>query len=168
MQLGIRSKDKGSHFSVLLQGFKRYWCRLHRETDLHPQQLVLYETSQNDDENFGKAAHFIPLDDVFKVTTEDEKCQFNILTCSKKYSVRIISLQETNAWVEAINKEVFGPPLPGIICRFLLCTYILTSHTHTHIYTHICTYTNTHTYTQTHRVANCTSNSISSALWHYD
>ena len=80
---------------------------------------------------------------------EDEKCQFNILTCNKKYSVRTASLQETIAWVEAINKEVFGPPLPGIICRLLLCMHTSCTQTHTYMHTHYTeSQTNTHRHTQ--------------------
>ena len=78
--------------------------------------MVLYETSKNNNTNYGKISQFIPLDDVFKVVTNDDKLQFDILTSKKKYSIRTSSLQETTAWVETINQEVFGPPLPGIIC----------------------------------------------------
>ena len=49
--------------------------------------------------------------------TDDEKCQFNILTSDKKYSFRTATLKEATAWVEAINQELFGAPLPGIICK---------------------------------------------------
>ena len=58
-----------------------------------------------------------------KVGTKDEKGQFDIVTSKKKYSVRTPSLQEATAWVEAINQEVFGPPLPGIICKYIVICY---------------------------------------------
>ena len=51
---------------------------------------------------------------------DDEKCQFNILTSGKKYSIRMATLQEATAWVEAINQEVFGAPLPGITCTYIM------------------------------------------------
>ena len=86
--------------------------------------MVLFETSRNNNTDYGKAPQTIPLENVFKVATTDEKGQFDILTSKKKYSVRTSSLQEATAWVEAINQEVFGPPLPGIICKYTaLCNY---------------------------------------------
>ena len=90
---------------------------LHRETDLYPRQLVFYETSKYNNTNYEKISQLIPLDNVFKVAVNDEKCQFDILTSCKTYSIKTASLQEATDWVDMINQEVFGPPLPGIICK---------------------------------------------------
>ena len=79
--------------------------------------MVLYKTSKNKITDYGKVSQFIPLDNVFKVVTNSSRCQFDILTSTKKYSVKTSSEQEATAWVETINQEVFGPPLPGIICK---------------------------------------------------
>ena len=79
--------------------------------------MVLYKTSKNKITDYGKVSQFIPLDNVFKVVTNSSRYQFDILTSTKKYSVKTSSEQEATAWVETINQEVFGPPLPGIICK---------------------------------------------------
>ena len=78
--------------------------------------MVLYKTSKNNITDYGKISQFIPLDNVFKVVTNDNECQFDILTFDKKYSIKTSSVEDTTSWVEAINQEVFGPPLHGIIC----------------------------------------------------
>ena len=70
--------------------------------------------------NYEKISQLIPLDNVFKVAVNDEKCQFDVMTSYKKYSIKTASLQEATTWVEAINQEMFGPPLPGIICTLYL------------------------------------------------
>ena len=92
---------------------------MYRETDQYPRHLALYKTSKNNITDHGKISQFIPLDNVFKVVTNNSKCQFDILTSTKKYSIKTSSEQEATAWVEAINQEVFGPPLPGIICMYI-------------------------------------------------
>ena len=97
-----------------MQGFHRYWCRLYRETDNYPRQLVLYEILKDKKQ----VSQLIPLDTVFKVLLNNDKLQFDILTSSTKYSIRAATLQEATAWVEVIDQEVFGPPLPGIICTY--------------------------------------------------
>ena len=74
---------------------------------------------KNNTTDYGRISQLIPLDNVFKVVTNDSKCQFDILTSTKKYSIKTSSEQEATAWVEAINQEVFGPPLPGIICKYI-------------------------------------------------
>ena len=75
--------------------------------------MVLYEVVKNKKE----VSQFIPLDNVFKVLIDNEKYQFDIMTSTKKYSVRTTTLQEAKIWVETINQEVFGSPLPGVICK---------------------------------------------------
>ena len=61
-------------------------------------------------------SQLVPLDNVLKVMTEDEKCQINILTSNKKYTIKTATSEEATAWTQAINQEVFGPPLPGVTC----------------------------------------------------
>ena len=61
----------------------------------------------------------VPLDNVLKVMMEDEKCQIKVLTSNKKYTIKTATLEEATAWTQAINQEVFGLPLPGVICTYV-------------------------------------------------
>ena len=71
---------------------------------------------------------------MFKVLLNNDKLQFDIMTSSKKYSIRAATLEEATAWVEAIDQEVFGPPLPGIIC-----TYVVAIATECNLVNYVCT-----------------------------
>ena len=80
--------------------------------------MHIRKTSNNNITDYEKKSQFVSLENVFKVVVNDKECQFDILTSSKKYSFKTSSEQEATAWVEAIKQEVFGPPLPGIICMY--------------------------------------------------
>ena len=71
---------------------------------------------------------FIPLDNVLTVALSDAIClrgkrMFTIVTSSKQYFIGVDSLREASDWVDIINKEVFGPPIPGVVCKFTITNY---------------------------------------------
>ena len=48
---------------------------------------------------------------------------FTIVTSSKQYFIGVDSLWEASDWVDIINKEVFGSPIPGVVCKFTIINY---------------------------------------------
>ncbi|XP_065910532.1 uncharacterized protein [Dysidea avara] len=101
------------------QAVHKYWCELHRESNFYPRQLVLHEISQHIKvRHCGKVSEMIPLDDVFSVMVSSEqkgKHGFKIVTGTKQYLIEVHTSQEASAWVDTINNEVFGPPVPGVV-----------------------------------------------------
>ena len=102
------------------QVIHKYYCELHRETNFYPRQLVLFEIPKYNDstEQSGKVAGLIPLDEVFRVEVVDKKCMFKIMTSDKQYQIRVHTFQEASNWVDAINNETIGPPVPGVVCEY--------------------------------------------------
>ncbi|XP_065911965.1 uncharacterized protein [Dysidea avara] len=101
-----------------------WYCELHRESNFFPRQLVLYEASQQKTRRHSeKDMQFIPLDNVLTVALSDAIClrgklMFTIVTSSKQYFIGVDSLREASDWVDIINKEVFGPPIPGVVYEY--------------------------------------------------
>ncbi|XP_065911603.1 uncharacterized protein [Dysidea avara] len=101
-----------------------WYCELRRESNFFPRQLVLYEASQQKTRRHSeKDMQFIPLDNVLTVALSDAiclrgKCMFTIVTSSKQYFIGVDSLREASDWVDIINKEVFGPPIPGVVYEY--------------------------------------------------
>ena len=104
------------------QAVHKYWCELHRESNFYPRQLVLYEISQHiKGHRCGKVSEYIPLDDVFRVMVSSEqngKHNIKIVTRMKQFLIGVDTSKEASAWVDTINNEVFGPPLPGVVCEY--------------------------------------------------
>ncbi|XP_065910531.1 uncharacterized protein [Dysidea avara] len=108
--------------TIFRQAVHKYWCELHRESNFYPRQLVLHEISQHIKvRHCGKVSEMIPLDDVFSVMVSSEqkgKHGFKIVTGTKQYLIEVHTSQEASAWVDTINNEVFGPPVPGVVYEF--------------------------------------------------
>ena len=104
------------------QAIHKYWCELYRESNFYPRQLVLYEISQHiKGRHCGKVSEFIPLDDVFRVMASSEqngRHAIKIVTRMKQYLIGVDTSQEASAWVDTINNEVFGSPVPGVVCEY--------------------------------------------------
>ena len=66
-------------------------------------------------------AETIPLENVFKVTPKQGlvkgKSIFQIMTSNGKFTLGTDSLEETEGWIDALNKEVFGPPKHHVVCK---------------------------------------------------
>ncbi|XP_065910940.1 uncharacterized protein [Dysidea avara] len=108
--------------TLFRQAVHKYWCELHRESNFYPRQLVLYEISQHiKSHRCGKVSEYIPLDDVFRVMVSSEqngKHNIKIVTRMKQFLIGVDTSKEASAWVDTINNEVFGPPLPGVVYEF--------------------------------------------------
>ncbi|XP_065911960.1 uncharacterized protein [Dysidea avara] len=99
----------------------KYYCELHRETNFYPRQLVLFEIPKynGSTEQSEKVAELIPLDKVFRVEAlTDKKCMFKIMTSDKQYQIRVDTFQEASDWVDAINNEIIGQPVPGVVYEY--------------------------------------------------
>ncbi|XP_065911963.1 uncharacterized protein [Dysidea avara] len=106
--------------ALFRQVIHKYYCELHRETNFYPRQLVLFEIPKynGSTEQSGKVAGLIPLDEVFRVEVVDKKCMFKIMTSDKQYQIRVHTFQEASNWVDAINNETIGPPVPGVVYEY--------------------------------------------------
>ena len=105
--------------------YHKYWCELHRESNFYQRQLVLYELSENRSEctHPSAATQLIPLDKTFKVSmtstnTTKGKYVFKIVTAKDQCLIAVNTLSDASSWVDAINNEFFGPPVPGVVCKF--------------------------------------------------
>ena len=43
---------------------------------------------------------------------------FKIMTSDKQYQIRVDTFQEASDWVDAINNEIIGQPVPGVVCEY--------------------------------------------------
>ena len=107
-----------------MQVYHKYWCELHRESNFYPRQLVLYELSADRKEGShpGEASELIPLDVASKVSMISTsaikgKYVFKIMTAKQQYLIAVNTLSDASSWVNAINDEFFGPPVPGVVCK---------------------------------------------------
>jgi len=101
-----------------LQVIHKYYCELHRETNFYPRKLALYEIPKYDG-NTDKVAEIIPLDNILSIKVVDKKYMFKIMTSDKQYIIGVNTFQEAYDWVDAINSEIIGPPIPGVVCEYL-------------------------------------------------
>ena len=104
--------------------YHKYWCELHRESIFYPRQLVLYKLSEDltDSPHPGEVSELIPLDKAFKVSMTSTsaikgKYMFKIVTAKQQHLIAVNTLSDASSWVNAINDEFFGPPVPGIVCK---------------------------------------------------
>lgn len=63
----------------------------------------------------------IPLENVFKVLKNEGvikgKFVFHVMTSNGKFTFGTDSLEETESWVDTLNKELFGPPSDDVVCK---------------------------------------------------
>ena len=57
------------------------------------------------------------------------KSLFQIMTSNGKFTLGTDSLEETEKWIYALNKELFGTPKWNVVCKFrshvsVIATYI--------------------------------------------
>ena len=101
---------------IVLQSTRKYWCELYRECNYHPRQLVLLDVHKPTQE----VSEAIELDNVFKVLMNEGlikgKFVFHIMTSKGKFTFGTDSSEETDGWVDTLNKELFGPPQEDVIC----------------------------------------------------
>jgi len=45
------------------------------------------------------------------------KYVFKIVTAKQQYLIAVNTLSDASSWVNAINDEFFGPPVPGVVCK---------------------------------------------------
>ena len=45
------------------------------------------------------------------------KFVFHVMTYKGKYTFGTDSLEDTESWVNTLNKELFGPPENGVTCK---------------------------------------------------
>ncbi|XP_065911627.1 uncharacterized protein [Dysidea avara] len=118
--------------TLFRQVYHKYWCELHRESNFYPKQLVLYELSEDltDSPHPGKVLELIPLDKAFKVSMTSTsaikgKYVFKIVTAKQQHLIAVNTLSDASSWVNAINDEFFGPPVPGVVYeyRVAVCDY---------------------------------------------
>lgn len=96
---------------------RKYWCELYRECSYHPRQFVLIDLHKSTED----ASESIPLENVFKVLRDEGvakgKFVFHVMTSKGKYTFGTDSLEDTESWVDTLNKELFGPPENGVTCE---------------------------------------------------
>ena len=68
-------------------------------------------------------AKIILLENVFEVTPKEGlikgKFIFQIMTSNGKFTMGTDSLEETERWINALNKELFGPPKHNVVCKYV-------------------------------------------------
>jgi len=70
----------------------------------------------------GQASELIPLDKTFKVSLTSTssikgKYVFKIVTAKQQYLIAVNTMSDATSWVNVINDEFYGPPVPGVVCK---------------------------------------------------
>ena len=101
---------------------RKYRCELYRESTYHPRQLELTDPHKCAEE----ISETITLENVFKVLMNEGmikgKFVFHIMTSKGKFTFGTESSEETDNWVDVLNKELFGPPKHDITCEYASIT----------------------------------------------
>ena len=74
-----------------------------------------------------KVSETIALENVLKVSMNEGlikgKFVFHVMTPKGKFTFGTDSSEETDGWVDTLNEELFSPPKPDIICKYI-ATYL--------------------------------------------
>ena len=114
------------HVNYILQGFHLFWGILVRESARRLKHIQLYAEKPKPVWSTDVPPDvLLQLNNVLhvepkgrgKIGPKTNKFEFQILATSGRHQFAARTVEECATWVEELNKFLFGPPEPGIVCK---------------------------------------------------
>lgn len=112
-----------------LQGYVEYWGVLLRCSLSSPNRIALYENTE-----LARSQHphlVIGLDHVLcvkpiemKEKAKMRRYQFQVLALNTKHQFAAKGAEECRTWVKKLNRQLFGPPEDGVLCKIIIGVYV--------------------------------------------